>query len=196
MARVTVSASNEVTLLEQIAYLSQAGSAVLQVIIIAVAVWAGWAAYRQASSFAVFELLKYAQGETFRLARREVIRKVDELKVDGWWDKSLELEASASDCCAHYDVLGRVLMFRPDSRLARFLEPWGPSIIRTFEALRPFVMHRRASGGPDFRGYEWLYAQAMLRRDRGASTSKAPLQEHGETPAAPSPEGSQQPAPP
>jgi len=158
--------ADQSSVLEQLAYASQTVSAVFQVAVIGVAVWAGWAAYKQSSAFALFELLKYAQNEPFRLARRSVIRDISPLAEDAWWDANLELEAIASDCCAHYDVIGRVLMFRPDQRLTRFLEPWGPSIIRTYGTLRPFVEHRRAGGGPDFRGYEWLYEEAMRRRSR------------------------------
>ncbi|MDB5441207.1 MAG: hypothetical protein JWM33_3634 [Caulobacteraceae bacterium] len=150
--------------MEQAYWVSQMVGGALQLVLVAVAALAAWAAFQQVSTFKLFELLKYAQGEDFRQARRIVIRDLEPIKGTDWWN-DVVFEAGASDCCAHYDTLGRVLMFGRETRLARVLDPWGPSIIRTHEILLPFIELGRSTAGPDFRGYEWLYKKAIDRRD-------------------------------
>jgi hypothetical protein len=146
--------------MEQAYWLSQV---TIPLALIAVAIWAGMAAYKQVNTLKLFEFLKYAHGEDFRHARRVVIQQIEPIQDTMWWETDLTLEASASDCCAHYDVLGRVLMFGKEKKLARVLDPWGPSITRTYKILLPFMDVRRTTGGPDFGGYEWLYRRAALR---------------------------------
>ena len=146
--------------MEQAYWLSQVAGATFQFILIAAAIAAGVIAYRQFSAFRLFELLKYTQGDVFRHARRAVIREIGPIKDTEWW-KDERLEALASDCCAHYDILGRMLMFKGNGGVSGFfIENWADSIVRTYEILSQFIEQRRAKGGNDSKGYEWLYQRA------------------------------------
>lgn len=96
--------------LEVLYWLSQTVGVAIQLILVCVAVWAGVAAHRQISAIKLFELLKYIQNENFRKARRAVVHEIGPLKETAWWEDR-ELENKASDCCAHYDILGNMLLF-------------------------------------------------------------------------------------
>jgi len=152
--------------LEVAYWISQIAAAIAQCLLILITVWAGFVAYSQATAFKLFELLKYAQDENFRESRRVVIREIGPKKGTDWW-RDERLENMASNCCAHYDVLGRVLLISGKRSMGRFFATnWADSIIRTYEILDNFMETRRSSGGNDYRGYIWLYKTAKKSRER------------------------------
>jgi hypothetical protein len=125
---------------------------------------AAFAAYSQVNTFRLFELLKYTQDPAFRAARRTVIREIAPVKDTEWWTNEL-LEREASSCAAHYDVLGRTLVYAGSRRLAAFfISQWADSILRTYVTLNNFLANRREAGGNDYSGYEWLYQRARKHK--------------------------------
>ena len=160
--------------MEQAYWISQVAGATLQLVLITAAISAGVVAYRQFNTFRLFELLKYTQGETFRCARRAVIREIAPIKDTKWWQDD-RLEGLASDCCAHYDILGRILMFNRTGGVSGFfITHWADSIVRTYGILSQFIELRRAAGGNDYRGYEWLYNRARKGRPTIGATWPPP----------------------
>lgn len=146
--------------LEVAYWISQTAAAGLQLVLVAVAIWAGLAAYRQVNTFKLFEWLKYIQDDNFRSARRIVIREISPIMDTEWWQDD-RLEMAGATCCASYDILGRMLQFGgSQSLVAFFIENWGDSIVRTWLILSPFIEHRRESGGYQSKGYEWLFVRA------------------------------------
>jgi hypothetical protein len=143
--------------LEQLYWASQIG-------LFVVAIIAAAAAFRQIGALKLFELVKFLQDENFRCARRDMIRKISQKKDTDWWNDPI-LEASASSCAGHYDIVGRLLRFRPDWGLKRlFIKGWAESIVRTYEILEPFIQKRGAAGGNEYEAFQWLYRQAKKYR--------------------------------
>ena len=85
-----------------------------QIILAIVAICAAFVAYAQLRSSKLFEMLKYLESSDIRKARRIVLRKIYFLKDQDWWANSEDkerLESAASDVCASYDILGRMIEF-------------------------------------------------------------------------------------
>jgi hypothetical protein len=132
-----------------------------QVALVLLAIVAAFAALHQASAFKLFELLKFIQEEGFRNARRRVIVEIGSKRNEPWWDDA-PLEAAASTCCAHYDIVGNMLIFSGSRQLTRhFIKHWSDSIVRTYEVLHGFIERRSAAGGNPYSSYRWLYLRAL-----------------------------------
>jgi hypothetical protein len=109
----------------------------------------------QLRRFKRFELLKFLELRDTRAARRVVMREIAE-RTDAWWErKDLDgdrLEAAASDVCASYDILARMIERRKwicgKRHEAFFRRHWARSIVRTNDALSKFLAHRRVEA-PD-----------------------------------------------
>lgn len=150
--------------LEPLSWASQVALVLLTVAVV-------FAALHQASALKLFEILKFIQDENFRKARRTVIVNIWPVAGADWWeDKSLE--ADASTCCAHYDIVGNILQFSGSARLTNhFVKHWSDSIVRTYEILERFIERRKADGGNPYASYRWLYERARrhagVRRSRG-----------------------------
>ncbi len=138
-----------------------------QILLVVVAIVAAFAAFHQVSAFKLFELTKFLQEPNFRDARRIVLTKIINLKATPWWDDS-ELEAAASTCCGHYDIVGTILQYSGGGRLTRhFARHWGKSIIATFDVLHEFLERRRSEGGNEYRSLDWLYQKALKEWPNG-----------------------------
>lgn len=132
-----------------------------QVLLLLVAFITAIAAFSQLRTFKLFELLKYTQSDNFRRARRIVIREIEPQRDEQWWETNDVLEEAGSAVCGAYDVLGHILEFDGNSAVASFfITNWARSIIRTYNALSPFMENRRDAGGTPYLGYTWLYNKA------------------------------------
>jgi hypothetical protein len=136
-----------------------------------VAIIAAFAAFRQVKAFKLFELLKYIESPDLRRSRRIVLREIDKRRDENWWDDSnLEvrerLEGAASDVCASYDILGKLIELDRLSRLSRrgygsfYLRYWARSIVQTHEALKGFLVHRRRTYPEAYETYSRLASLA------------------------------------
>jgi len=134
--------------------------------ILMVAAVAAIVAYKQVNAFKLFEFVKYLQDEGFRNSRRVVIREIWEKRNTEWW-KDPRLEAAASTCAGHYDVVGNLLRFAAKGSLRSFvIRSWSESIIRIHSVLSAFMDQRRKSGGSDYRDFDWLYERARRYKKR------------------------------
>ena len=128
--------------------------------VLLVAIVAAVVAYKQVNAFKLFELVKYLQDEGFRASRRVVIREIWEKRATEWW-KDPKLEAAASTCAGHYDVVGNLLRYAARGSLRRFvIRSWSESVVRIHTILAEFMAQRRKSGGNDYRDFDWLYKKA------------------------------------
>ncbi len=129
-----------------------------------VAVAAAIGAYAQVNAIKLFELVKYLQDERFRSARRVVVQDIARRAGTEWWSDAT-LEAAASACAGHYDVVASLVRFSCGRRLRQFIiRRWSESIVRVHTVLEPFMAHRKASGGNDYCDFEWLYQKARHYR--------------------------------
>ena len=130
--------------------LSWASQFVLMVVALAAAV----AAFMQLRTFKLLEMLRFLELKETRESRRIVIREIAKLKGKNWWegesDDAKRLEAAASDVCASYDILARMIEFDLLERIfpkwgygAFFCRYWAKSIVLTHEALGEFLRNRR-----------------------------------------------------
>jgi len=148
---------------------------IAQIALAAIAVCAAIAAFIQIRTFKLFELLKYIKEPYIVDARRIVIREIEPKRKDNWWDEGADanrLEKEASTVCGSYDLIGRMAKFDrlerflPGSGFSRFFALyWSDSIIRTYEALEPFILARRLENRDAYAGYTWLY-QSARKHDR------------------------------
>jgi len=146
--------------LEIYSLVSQIIAAALQGALLLAALWAGIAAYRQIDAFKLFELLRYTQDESFREARRAVIREIRPVRESEWYIDQ-RLESLASTCCAHYDVLSAILQFNCSRHTKRFfVKNWHKSIIITYDILESFLDLRSQNGGNSYPNFRWLREQA------------------------------------
>jgi hypothetical protein len=123
-----------------------------QILLLFVALGAVIGAVIQLRNFKLFEILKFIEALEFRRARRIVIREIEPRKDGRWWEAkdSDRLEEAASTVCACYDVVGRLMEYDgtggrfPTRGLWSFYrEHWAASIVRTHDALLPFLELRR-----------------------------------------------------
>lgn len=142
---------------------------VSQVALVLLAVVAAFAALHQASAFKLFELLKFIQEERFRTARRAVITQIGPKRDQAWWE-DVALEAEASTCCAHNDIVGNMLKFSGGPLTEHFARHWSDSIVRTYEILHGFIERRRAEGGNPYASYTWLYLRALKHKPSSGRT--------------------------
>jgi hypothetical protein len=140
-----------------------------QLVLVAVAVVAAFAAFRQVNAFKLFELTKFLQEPRFQDARRTVLTEIKQKEGTAWWEEP-RLEAAASICCGHYDIVGTILQYGGRGRLTRhFARHWGKSIILTYDILHGFLERRRATGGNEYRCYDWLYQRSLREWPAGAA---------------------------
>lgn len=148
-----------------------------QIILAIVAICAAFVAYAQLRSSKLFEMLKYLESSDIRKARRIVLRKIYFLKDQDWWANSEDkerLESAASDVCASYDILGRMIEFdKFDSVLKTFFERhWARSIVDTHDALESFLKRRRERV-PD--AYSAFTRLALAARRHARFNNEVPL---------------------
>lgn len=125
-----------------------------------VAVVAAIGAYAQVNAIKLFEMVKYLQDERFRNARRIVVQEIARREGSEWW-RDPELEAAASACSGHYDVVASLVKFSCGGALRKFIiKRWAESIVRVHTVLAPFLQQRKESGGADYADFHWLYRQA------------------------------------
>lgn len=125
-----------------------------------VAVVAAIGAYAQVNAVKLFEMVKYLQEERFRQARRVVVQQIARSKDSEWW-RDPDLEAAASACIGHYDVVASLVRFSCGRALRKFIiKRWAESIVRVHNVLAPFMQHRKAAGGADYGDFDWLFRQA------------------------------------
>ena len=145
--------------LQEAYYVSQIVLAIVQCLLVGVALCAAYIAYIQFSTGRLFGILRFTQDQAFRDSR-QIVQEISQLAGTDWWCQE-RLEVAASTCCANYDILGHVLKFSRSKRVACFFaECWSDSIIRTFDALEPFIEERARRGGNPHIGYRWLMDQA------------------------------------
>lgn len=99
----------------------------------------------------------FLMAEDTRAARTVVIRTLCAKRVP-WSDDE---RAAAAKVCSTYDSAGYVVRggLVP---LRSFLESWGQSIRRCYEAVQPYLeeMRRADQGGPAYwESFRWLYAE-------------------------------------
>lgn len=117
--------------------------------------------YRQANATRLFELVNYLQDERFRTARRIVAQEIARKSGTKWWEEA-RLEAAASDCTGHFEVVGNLVRYTCGERLRRFLiSRWSESIVRAFNALEPFLKERQMVSGSYPADFDWLYRKAL-----------------------------------
>jgi hypothetical protein len=122
-----------------------------QVVLIFVATFATVAAFVQVRTTKLFELLKYLESPELRRSRRIVFREIYPRKHEKWWDDVKDgerLEAAASDVCASYDILGKIIEYDKFERLwpsygRFFTHYWARSIVDNHDALESFLRYRR-----------------------------------------------------
>ena len=109
------------------------------------------------------KLIEYLQSEKIRSARY-ASAKIDIKDLE---NLSEEDKFMLSTACSSYDLAGIYAKNGyVDEKL--IIDSWGPSIIRTYEMLSPYIKARRAgysesypSGSVFWDDFEWLYTQAL-----------------------------------
>jgi hypothetical protein len=162
--------------LENAYWISQIGLAL-------VALFAAVAAFAQVRTIRLFELLKYLESSEIRKARRVVFREIYPRKDQDWWldkENGERWESAASDVCASYDILGRIIQFdRLDRILPRggygtfFKRHWSRSIVDNYDALEHFLEYRRQRAPNSYSAFTQL---AQAARPHAGLTSSPPLQ--------------------
>lgn len=138
-----------------------------QILLIIVAIWAGFAAYRQIGTFKLFELLKHLEEPSVREARWIVFNEIAHLKPDEEWWADERLSKAAALVSATYDHLGAVIRFdRMDPVGRLYVERWGGSLVRTHQVLDPFLRHRRNSDPTAYIDFTWLYERSMRKHKK------------------------------
>jgi hypothetical protein len=98
----------------------------------------------QVRDYKLFEMLKYLESQDIRRSRRIVMRKIYPRKLDEWWTDDEDLESAASDVCASYDILGRMIEADPSGAYREFFaHHWARSIVDNHDALEGFLRFRR-----------------------------------------------------
>jgi hypothetical protein len=149
-----------------------------QILLAIVAICAAFVAYAQLKSSKLFEMLKYLESSDIRKARRTVMREIYFIKNQDWWEKSPDkkrFEHAASDVCASYDILGRMIEFdRLGGVLETFFERhWARSIVDTHDALEGFLEHRRKRAPAAYSAFTRL---ALAARRHITVNEDVPLQ--------------------
>jgi hypothetical protein len=155
-----------------------------QVVLAVVAICAALFAFAQIRTFKLFELLKYLESSEIRKARRIVIREIYPRKDQDWWEDSTNgdrLESAASDVCASYDILGRMIEFDGLERkfLPRggygtfFKRHWARSIVDNHDALERFLRYRRQRATDSYVAFTRL---AEAARPHAGLAGNIPLQ--------------------
>jgi hypothetical protein len=121
-----------------------------QITLMVLALGTAIVAFRQLQTYKLFELLKILESPEFRAARRVVLCEIYERKESAWWNDPNEgerLSNFASDVCAGYDILGRMIEYDSVGRIPRygrfFRRHWARSIITNHDALKGYLEHRR-----------------------------------------------------
>jgi hypothetical protein len=135
---------------------------------------AALAAYAQIRTLKLLEMLKFIESRDVRAARRRVIREISN-KTDKWWDADDELEAAATDVCAAYDILGRLIEADWVERLSLkgysdFFQHWDYSISVTHDALLPFLNERRKDHSDRYSAFSRLAKAARSRLEQKQQT--------------------------
>jgi|SRR5580698_1971896 hypothetical protein len=133
-----------------------------QVGVIFVAIGAAIVAGAHVNLFQRFEILKYLQSAEIRAARGYLFEhSLKEKPYEAW---TIDDKSMAATVCASYDVVGLLLgnrWFFAKLRGRFFIREWAPSIVRTFEIIRPLILERRLANGTGYwKHYEWLYNAA------------------------------------
>jgi hypothetical protein len=156
-----------------------------QVILMFIAAGAAVAAFLQIRTFKLFELLKYLESSELRRARRVVIRELDEKRNESWWEDPKDgerFENSASDVCASYDILGRMIEFDKFESIfpkggygSFFRRHWARSIVQTHEVLKGFLRHRRQKAPGAYAAFTRLAEDARLHLEPPAENALASI---------------------
>jgi hypothetical protein len=143
-----------------------------QVVLAVIATIAAFAAFVQIRTFKLFEMLKYMESLQLRNSRRIVLREIYKRRGEEWWNDPADgdrLESAASDVCASYDVLGRMIEFDSLERVfpiggygAFFRKFWARSIVQNHEALKVFLTHRRTSHPDAYSAFTRLAEEALV----------------------------------
>jgi hypothetical protein len=137
-----------------------------QIILMIVASIAAIAAFLQLRTFKLFELLKFLESQELRKSRRVVIQEMRGRPINEWMndvENGKRLEQCASDVCASYDILGRMIEFDgtewifPQKGYGSFYQRhWARSIIITHDILGDFLEYRRAVHPEAYQAYSRL----------------------------------------
>jgi hypothetical protein len=97
----------------------------------------------QVRDYKLFEMLKYLESQDIRHSRRIVFRDIYPRKQEEWWTNDV-LESAASDVCASYDILGRMIEADSSGEYRKFFaRHWARSILDNHDALEGFLRFRR-----------------------------------------------------
>jgi hypothetical protein len=144
-----------------------------QIVLAIVAIGAAVAAFVQIRTYKLFELLKYLESPEIRSARRTVIREIYLRRNEDWWTSPKDgerLERAASDVCASYDILGRMIEFDrlervyPSGGYANFFRRhWARSIVDNHDALDRFLTYRRQRTSDAYSAFSRLANAARVQ---------------------------------
>jgi hypothetical protein len=151
-----------------------------QAILAVIALFAALVAFSQVRTTKLFEILKYLESPELRKSRRKVFKEIYPRRREPWWndDKDGNLESAASDVCASYDILGKIIEFDRVERILPsygrfFTRHWARSILDNHDALENFLAYRRERVPTAYASFTSL-AQAARRTN---PTTNAPFQE-------------------
>ena len=138
------------------------------VVLAVVAVFAALAAVWQVRTTKLFELLKYLESLELRKSRRIVFEEIRPRKHEKWWDDEKDgsrLKAAASDVCASYDILGKLIEYDKLERICPsygrfFIKNWARPILDNHEALETFLRYRRERVPNAYSSFTTLAARA------------------------------------
>jgi hypothetical protein len=143
-----------------------------QVVLALIATIAAFAAFIQIRTFKLFEMLKYLESVQLRNSRRVVLREIYKKREEEWWSDPTDgerFESAASDVCASYDVLGRMIEYDGLERVfpiwgygSFFRKFWARSIVQNHEALKRFLMHRRTTHPDAYAAFTRLAEEALV----------------------------------
>lgn len=134
---------------------------VSQIVLASIALIAAFFAFAQLRTFKFFEILRFVEQPHFRRARRFVIRNLGQRIGERWWvdgDDAEQCEEAATEVCARYDVVARVIEFdRFDRYYGKFFQRhWARSIFLTHHILKDFIEYRRKDYPEQFKAYSRL----------------------------------------
>lgn len=126
-------------------------------------------AYKQIRSYKLLELLKYLEADDAKKYRRIVLTILSE--QPRWWQDDPQVEAAASEVCAHFDVLAAMIEFDHCDRWLPghgygnfFRREWGHHIVNSHETLKDYIddYRTRYHDPTRFRPFERL-AERVIR---------------------------------
>jgi hypothetical protein len=120
----------------------------------------------QVRDYKLFEMLKYLESQDIRHSRRTVLRNIYPRKQEEWWIDNEDLESAASDVCASYDILGRMIEADPSGAYRKFFaHHWARSIVDNHDALEGFLRFRRQRVSDAYSAFTRLAEDARHRAD-------------------------------